>query len=200
MILARLSPDNLGQGNCQPSRLLTRQTRDVLPVWPMSAGGLVRRFITAVHTWLSACGRLGPACAIVLAVVAAGCTAAPSSTSASGSSGIVTAAVPRTDGPRVCHQLAGSTPIRQLPSAVELQSDARLGPQARAAIAAAVSQLIQIARATASPLSVDLDRAAAGLKPLENPGIPSAAQEAVVVKALTTLGKRVQGECDFSVG
>lgn len=166
----------------------------------MSAGGLVSRFITAVHARLSVRGRVGPACALVVAVVAAGCTAAPSSTSASGSAGIVTVAEPRTDGPPVCHQLAGSTPIRQLPSAVELQSDARLGPQARAAIAAAVSQLIQIARTTASPLSVDLDKAAAGLKPLENPGSPSAAQEAAVVNALTTLGKRVQGECDFSVG
>lgn len=166
--------------------------------------------IAGVSQWGFA--RFGAACALVLAVVAVGCSAAPSGKSASGSPassgssgspaspGIVPVTEPRTDGPRVCRQLAGSTPIRELPSAVEFQSDARLGGQARAAITAAVSQLIQIGSTTASPLSVDLDKAAAALKQLENPEIPSAAQEAAVVKALTTLGKQVQAECDFSVG
>jgi len=150
-----------------------------------------------------AIARIGPACALVLAVLAAGCSVSPSSNSAPGSSDsseIVAVAEPRTDGPPVCYQLAGSTPIRQLPAAVELQSDARLGRQARAAITDAVSKLIQIASTTANPLSVDLDTAAAALKPLENAEIPSAAKEAAVRKALTTLGKQVQGECDFSVG
>jgi hypothetical protein len=150
-----------------------------------------------------------PACVLVLALVGAGCSAAPNSKSASASSassgysvtsGIVSVAEPRTSGPRGCHQLADSTPIRQIPAAVELQSDARLGPQARTAITNAVSQLIQIANTTASALSADLDRTAAALKPLENPEVPSAAQEAAVVQALSTLGKQVQGECDFTVG
>jgi hypothetical protein len=147
--------------------------------------------------------RVAQASTLVLAVAAAGCGATASSDSASGPSapsGIVAVAEPRTDGPRVCHQLAGSTPIRQLPAALELQSDAHLGRQARAAITDAVSQLIQIASTSADPLSVDLDRAAAALRPLENPVIPSAAREAAVAKALTTLGRQVQGECDFSVG
>lgn len=127
----------------------------------------------------------------------------PSSEGASGpssSSGIVAASEPRTSGPQVCHRLAGSAPIRQLPDAVELQSDAGLGRQARAAITDAVSQLVQIADTTANPLSLDLDRAAAALKLLENPKIPNAAEDAVVTKALTTLGKQAQRECDFSVG
>ena len=75
-----------------------------------------------------------------------------------------------------------------------------MGGQARAAITGAVSQLIQIAGETTNPLSMDLNRAAAALKPLENPEIPSAAKEAVVTKALTTLGRQVQSECDFSAG
>jgi hypothetical protein len=36
--------------------------------------------------------------------------------------------------------------------------------------------------------------------PFEEPGMPAAAQVAVAAKALTTLGKQVQGECDFSLG
>lgn len=147
--------------------------------------------------------RVGSACALILAVVAAGCSATHSNENALGPSapsGIVAVAEPRTDGPRVCHQLADSNSIRQLPAAVELQSDAHLGGQARAAITGAVSQLIQIAGETTNPLSTDLNRAAAALKPLENPEIPSAAKDAVVTKALTTLGRQVQSECDFSAG
>jgi hypothetical protein len=147
--------------------------------------------------------RVGAACAFVLAILAAGCSVAPSSKSASGSaasSGIALVPEPRTDGPRVCHQLAGSTPIRQLPAAVKLQSDTRLGRQARAAITSAVSQLDQIAGTTTNPLALDLHNAAAALKPFENSEIPNAAEETVLAQALTTLGKQVQGECAFSVG
>lgn len=147
--------------------------------------------------------RVGSACALILAVVAAGCSATHSSENAPGPSapsGIVAVAEPRTDGPRVCHQLADSNPIRQLPAAVELQSDAHLGGQARAAITDVVPQLIQIADKTTNPLSTDLNRAAAALKPLENPEIPNAAKDAMATKALTTLGRQVQSECDFSVG
>lgn len=146
------------------------------------------------------------ACALALAFLGAGCSAASHGESASAPSGysstsaIASVAEPHTDGRRGCRQLADSTPIRQLPAAVELQSDARLGRQAQAAITNAVSQLIQIAHVTTNPLSAELDGAAAALKPFEKPVIPSAAQEAVAVKALTTLGKQVQGECDFSVG
>lgn len=114
--------------------------------------------------------------------------------------GIAVIAEPSTNGPPVCHLLAASVPLRQLPSALELRYEPTLGGQARTVIRSAAVQLTQIAKTTNGRLAAQLNAAAAALGPLAGSSTPSAAVNTLATQTLTILGQEVQSECDFPVG
>jgi len=121
-------------------------------------------------------------------------------TSAVKTSGVVALAEPHTDGPSICHQLAGSLALRQLPAAIEIQPGGRFGPEDRAVIEDAASEFVKLGKRTTSPLSPGFNSAGVAMEHLGNPAIPSSSSVAAAQQVLTSLGRKVQSECDFPVG
>lgn len=108
-------------------------------------------------------------------------------------------AEPSTNGPAVCHLLAQSVSLRELPSAMALRADPSVEDQASTVITSSAADLAHIAKTVSGSLASQLRATAVALAPLAKAGPLSASANDAAVQSLSDLAEEVQGTCDFPV-